>query len=204
MFTVEWKFYFVPDDSDVPPYTPYPTTPYNVTNGRSYYYNNEETGVRNMKEVYDTYCIPVFGSYLSPMGRENKYSCDFLNVGATNISYVVLHEDRPPLTPECCIIGQPFHAPPQDFASSMPVHWTEKVGDVTVDWNAVEDKDAGIFSYGFVSETTSVPFAFYMKGIPWIANWMWQRFTDFKEEEPPASVWEIPEACNTAKVCPGW
>jgi hypothetical protein len=39
-FVVDWKFYFVPDDSDAPPYLPYPTTPYNVTNGRTYYYNN--------------------------------------------------------------------------------------------------------------------------------------------------------------------
>jgi hypothetical protein len=33
-----------------------------------------------MKEVYDQYCIPVFGAPLTPMGRWNKYSCDFLNV----------------------------------------------------------------------------------------------------------------------------
>jgi hypothetical protein len=39
-----------------------------------------ETGERNMKEVYDQYCIPVFGAPLTPMGRWNKYSCDFLNV----------------------------------------------------------------------------------------------------------------------------
>jgi hypothetical protein len=50
-FIVDWKFYFVPDDSDVPPYTPLPTTPYNVTTGRTYYYNNPTTGDRNMKEV---------------------------------------------------------------------------------------------------------------------------------------------------------
>ena len=33
-----------------------------------------------MKEVYDEYCIPVFGNPLSSMGHGNKYSCDFLNV----------------------------------------------------------------------------------------------------------------------------
>lgn len=157
-----------------------------------------------MKEVYDEYCIPVFGAPLTSMGHSNKYSCDFLNVssasfvhpqvyhfrclvqvGATNTSYVVLHADRPPHTPECCIIGQPFHGPPQDFAKLMPVHWTDKVGDIEVDWNAVYDKlvihnfesdetydecvffyiyrDAGIFSYGFRTDSESVPFAFYMK-----------------------------------------
>lgn len=40
-FVVDWKFYFVPDDSDVPPYTPLPKTDYNVTTGKTYYYNNE-------------------------------------------------------------------------------------------------------------------------------------------------------------------
>lgn len=79
-FIVDWKFYFVPDDSDTPPYLPLPTTPYNVTTGRTYYHNDPVTGVRNMKEVYDEYCIPVFGNPISPMGHGNKYSCDFLNV----------------------------------------------------------------------------------------------------------------------------
>lgn len=79
-FIVDWKFYFVPDDNDVPPYLPLPTTPYNVTTGRTYYHNDPVTGERNMKEVYDEYCIPVFGNPISPMGHGNKYSCDFLNV----------------------------------------------------------------------------------------------------------------------------
>ncbi len=116
----------------------------------------------------------------------------------------MLHADRPPKAPECCIIGKPIHAPPQDFAKLMPIHWTETVGNVDVDWNAVYDKDAGIFSYGFVSNTTSIPFAFYMKGVPWIANWMWQSFYNFREIQPPNLVWEIPEACATAEACPGW
>jgi hypothetical protein len=44
--------------------------------------------------VYDQFCIPVFGDPSSPMGAANNYSCDFLNVGATNTSFVVLHDDR--------------------------------------------------------------------------------------------------------------
>ena len=149
-FTVDWKFYFVPDDTDAPPYTPLPTTPYNMTTGKTYYvtdpgesqqsyhvsttsyfvleaycdtnnlssrYMSEPhimsshceppplllvcclppsscllshvsfllspsavTGDHNMKEVYDSYCIPVFGALSSPMGRRNDFSCDFLNV----------------------------------------------------------------------------------------------------------------------------
>lgn len=65
-------------------------------------------------------------------------------------------------------------------------------------------RDAGVFSYGFVAESKSTPFAFYMKGVPWIANWMWQSFANFREELPPAEVWEVPAACEKAVACPGW
>lgn len=61
-------------------------------------------------------------------------------MGATNISYVVLHKDKPRNAPDCCIIGKPFHAPPPDFSTLMPIHWTAKVADVAVDWNAIYDK----------------------------------------------------------------
>ena len=93
-----------------------------------------------MKEVYDEYCIPVFGNPLVPMGKGNHYSCDFLNVGITNTSYVVLHEDRPATAPECCVIGRPFHAPPRDFSNLMPIQSTSPVGDTMIDWSAVYDK----------------------------------------------------------------
>ena len=43
-----------------------------------------------------------------------------------------------------------------------------------------------------------------MKGVPWIANWMWQKFSNFKDETPPASIWEIPAVCAKAVACPGW
>lgn len=65
-------------------------------------------------------------------------------------------------------------------------------------------RDAGIFSYGFETDSESIPYAFYMKGVPWIANWMWQRFTNFRAEMPPEDVWTIPSACRTAVACPGW
>ncbi len=45
-------------------------------------------------QVYDQFCIPVFGDPTNPMGAANNYSCDFLNVGATNTSFVLLHDDR--------------------------------------------------------------------------------------------------------------
>lgn len=40
-YTIEWEFYFVPDDNDAPPYNPYPTSPYNKTLGKTFYFNDE-------------------------------------------------------------------------------------------------------------------------------------------------------------------
>jgi hypothetical protein len=204
-FIVDWNMYFVPDEADAPPYNPLPKTAFNVTRGTTYYHVvDEATGLRNMKETYETFCIPVFGDPNATMGSTNNYSCDFLNVGSTNTSYVVLHDDRPPGAPECCIIGRPFHPPPPDFHRAMPVKWNSDVGPVNVDWGAVWDIDAGIFNYGFVANSTAVPFAFYMEVVPWVAYWAWQPFSQWRPVVPPADVWSIPDACLTAEVCPGW
>lgn len=61
-FVVDWKMYFVPDPSDTPPYYPLPKTAYNVTRGRTWYHIVDAAkDVRNMRESYYDYCIPVFG-----------------------------------------------------------------------------------------------------------------------------------------------
>lgn len=43
-----------------------------------------------------------------------------------------------------------------------------------------------------------------LQGIPWIANWMWQRFENFLPDTPPEQVWVIPPSCSAAEACPGW
>jgi hypothetical protein len=50
-FIVEWEFYFVPDDSDIPPYNPLPSTPYNVTHGRTYYFNDPGQGIISLSSL---------------------------------------------------------------------------------------------------------------------------------------------------------
>merc|ERR1712080_668121 len=86
----------------------------------------------------------------------------------------------------------------------MPRHWSARGDDTWVDWGAVWDKEAGIFAYGFEAENVDVPYAFYMKGVPGIAAWMWQRFQNLRRVEPDLTVWQLPEACETARPCPGW
>merc|ERR1712228_269133 len=124
------------------------------------------------------------------MGQRNDFSCDFINI--LNTSYVIMHSSRPQGVPRCCIIGRPFHPPPRNF-HARPKRWTASVGGAQVDWGAVWDNDAGIFNYGFKADTRDVPFAFYMKGVPQIAEWMWQKFYNLSRGEPQMHIWEIPE-----------
>ena len=60
------------------------------------------TGIRNMREDYDEYCIPVFGTLL-PMGTGNKYSCSFINVS------VILHDSLPKVYGPCPLIPHTPH-----------------------------------------------------------------------------------------------
>jgi len=196
-FVVDWEFVFVHREDDAPPYLPHPRTPFNITRGRTWY---STSGSALMRESYETYCIPVFAEGV--MAMRNDFACDFINVD--NASFVITHEDRPIGVPPCCIIGEPFHPPPRNFHTRMPRHWRSKVGDVQVDWGAVWDKEAGIFAYGFEGKSVDVPFAFYMKGVPWMAAWMWQRFQNFERVEPDPAVWELPKTCEIARPCPGW
>uniref|UniRef100_A0A7S2TPM8 Uncharacterized protein n=1 Tax=Lotharella oceanica TaxID=641309 RepID=A0A7S2TPM8_9EUKA len=211
-FSVEWTFQFVRDDDDAPDasgaYTP--TTPFNVTTWRTVYDARRGGPDRQMTEIYDNYCIPVFGDPSSPMGSRNDFACQFLNVNQA--AYVLSWKSGdpsrktppPPGIPACCIIGEPFHPPPRNFSHRMPVNWNARVeGGLSVDWSAVYDKDAGIFAYGFEDES-SVPHAFYMKGVPWLASWMYQRFAHFQAGvEPPASFWDLLQSCAGATACPG-
>jgi len=203
-FIMDWQMYFVPDIKDVPPYPDgKPTSPYNVSNGKTYYRTDATSGEVSMIESYESYCIPVFGDPNSSMGSQNHYSCDFINSALTQTAYVVLHEDRPQGSPKCCIIGTPFHPPPPDFTEKMPVKWIANNGNDQVAWNAVYDNEAGIFNYGF-SVDTKIPYGFYMMGVPWIANWMWQSFSNFQEVVPDEHLWDLPNECFSAIACPGW
>eukprot|EP00164_Ancoracysta_twista_P006609 GFYU01009233.1.p1 GENE.GFYU01009233.1~~GFYU01009233.1.p1 ORF type:complete len:341 (-),score=75.81 GFYU01009233.1:47-1069(-) len=207
-FVMQWTMMFVYDDADVPPYSPVPKTSFNVTTGRTFYHVIDEN-TRNMREQYDKYCIPVFGDPSSPMGSRNDFSCDFINVGVTNTSYVVTHSDRPEGVPECCIIGKPFHPPPPDFAKNMPLQYRQTMHAGTTyeeltDSYCVYDQDAGPFCYSFNTHT-GAPTSFMMKGVPWLASWLWQKFYNFQPDvQPSEDTWELPDSCSVATACPGW
>ena len=115
-YTVEWTFYYISDSDYIPPYFPFPRRNFTATSGRTYYDDTTSQG-RCMREVYDSRCIPIF--FTDVLSPNNNFSCDFLNVGATQTAYLILHDDRPKGAPECCIIGQPFHAPPRNFSDNL-------------------------------------------------------------------------------------
>ena len=137
---MDWDMYFIPNISFAPPYPLLPATPMNVTRGKTYYHvvNSE---VRSMRETYDSYCIPVFGPFTS-----NNFGCSFINANAaaTNgTSYVLFDESRPASVPECCVIGKPFHPPPQNFTHGMPLQYRDAGAGELIDWSVVWDNQAG-------------------------------------------------------------
>jgi len=205
-FTTDWDMYFVFDVNYAPPYDPIPIGPnINVTLGQTYY-DTTYQGQGAMREVYNQRCIPIFFSGV--FAANNNFSCDFLNVASSKTSYLITHDDIPIGAPECCIIGQPFHPPPVNFAANMTEKSSQTIDGVKVDFSAISLPDAGIFSLGFVSNSTSqdysTPYVFYMMGAPQIASWLYQKFKNFVVEKPDGKWWEIPDSCNDAVVCPGW
>jgi len=205
-FTTQWDMYFVYDANNAPPYDPIPIGPnITVTHGQTYY-DTTYQGLGAMREVYSTRCIPIF--FTGVFSANNNFSCDFLNVASTQTAYMITHDDRPIGAPECCIIGQPFHPPPVNFASNMTDKSSQTIGGIQVDWNAITLPDAGIFNFGFVANSTSqgfsTPYVFYMMGAPQVASWLYQKFENFAPEHPSEKWWKIPESCDEAVVCPGW
>lgn len=222
-FKMDWKMYFVANNDDPPPYNSSsgPSSPYNYTLGTTWYdfkYNNGKGAA--LREQYKSKCIPIFSQ--GSLSKTNNYSCDFINVvnntndmyneytnnsNFTGAAYVVFHEDRPLGAPECCIVGKPFHPPIRDFSHGLSVKYQTITDDKVVDWSAIWLNDSGIFSFGFLNNSPKeygIPFAFYFRGIPWIANWCYQLFSNFTIEEPNNNVWTLPDACSSAQACPGW
>jgi len=211
-FTTQWTFYYIDDYDYAPPYDPLPTRNFTFSTGQTYYDVNYEGG--SMIEVYNQRCIPIW--YTGPLAPNNNFSCDFINIGSTQTSYLVLHEDKPVGAPDCCIVGQPFHSPPPDFIRNFTNISYQTIDGVNVDWFSVVLDDAGLFSYGFVNNSLtpplswSTPYAFYMVGLSMDSSsninpiWMYQVFERFQDTTPDNSRWSIPSVCKYALPCPGF
>ena len=88
-----------------------------------------------MIEVYKERCIPIF--FDGPFAANNNFSCNFLNVASTQTAYFITHDDRPPNSPECCIIGYPFHPPHPTFMKNFTDFSTQNIQGVQVDWGTL-------------------------------------------------------------------
>jgi len=202
-FSMDFTMYFSPDANYNPPYDPIPTRNFTSTKGKTYYDMKYRGGA--MRESYLEKCIPIFFS--GPFSKNNNWKCDFINVADTNTAYFVTHDDRPVDAPPCCIIGRPFHPPHPTFSANMTSKSSSVIDGVPVDWTSLSLTDSGPFSFGFVANNTeewSYPYAFYFLGVPFIAPWVYQTFSNFVHEKPSENVWKIPDFCENAKPCPGF
>jgi len=205
-FITQWHFYYVFDLNYPPPYNPFPTHNYTVTKGQTYYDAHYKGGA--MREVYNERCIPIW--FAGPLAANNNFSCDFINIAAEQTAYLLLHDDKPPGAPECCIVGQPFHPPPVNFVRNFTEQSSQIIQGVAVEWYSTTLQEEGIFSYGFVANHTSdwsTPYAFYMMGIMGVPSqplWMYQYFEGFQSKTPDNDIWQYPQSCNGAKACPGF
>jgi hypothetical protein len=169
-----------------------------------------------MREHYYNSCISIF--FDGPLHSNTSYSCDFIISNEVQIGYLILHDDRPQGAPECCIIGQPFHAPPRHFFDHLYLNkWSKQIDEskdgspFIVDWGGLTLPDAGLFAYGYHRDpypgaNFSIPYAFFFTGNPdQMSSWQYQRFYNFDPTyQSNAKDFQIPLSCATATVCPGW
>jgi len=219
-FVMDFKIYFF-DSDEYPPSIPGENVTHTVGYGRSFY--DVDVGGGFMRESYYNRCLPIFPA--PPLMANNNYSCDFYTLNNNNTAYMVLHDDKPEGAPDCCVIGNPFRCPPQDFFQNLPIKrqsiepfnnavepGSEGPNDTQViDWSTVNVTGMKEVLYGFVNDydgSQSVPFAFLFRGGPWIknANWCYQRFYKFNSTRPSPDEYSVPSSCSQDDVtwCPGW
>ena len=224
-FTMDFIILFVNNEDDPPPYlddTP-TNSDYEIGIGNVYY--DVDIGGGFMREHYDTKCLPIFPDepFAVLDSSDNLYarinfSCDFYTLNDNNTAYTVFHDDRPEGAPECCIIGNPFRAPPYDWFQNLPSKWQYQpftTSDEFVDMRNGYLIDMKNVSYGFWNELIespvdgekySAPFVFYFTGLP-PYPWLYQRFYNVTIVDGiNLDDARLPNSCLNESVtwCPGW
>jgi hypothetical protein len=179
-----------------------PEPPYATSRMEAYY----DWSKHAMREVYHDLCVPIFLA-------GSNWACDFLNVNG--VAYLIQHKDRAKGQPACCIFRKPWSPPAPNFLkhSGFPYLSNTTYGEERVHWWQSTDVPidvGGPFGYGYTEDPATgelTPRAFYFGGL-WnfangsigVANTV-QYFDDFRAEVPPASVFDVPEACESAAQC---
>eukprot|EP01112_Ceratiomyxa_fruticulosa_P006984 TRINITY_DN1799_c0_g1_i2.p1 TRINITY_DN1799_c0_g1~~TRINITY_DN1799_c0_g1_i2.p1 ORF type:complete len:242 (-),score=45.07 TRINITY_DN1799_c0_g1_i2:205-930(-) len=197
-FVTNWTIYNVLDASYQLPYfnnTP-PTGSFYTGTGATFY----DWSRMSMREEYYDFCVPIFESGYN-------WTCDFLNT--KNVSYLILHEDRPKGYPSCCIFAKPFFPPAPNFIEvanitfniSVPI-WADNEKMWEAWWMLPAPDIGGPFGIGwsgvFEKDEEPSPRAFFFGGIP---GWVQQVYFNWENDLPDDKVWQIPDDCLTAQMC---
>jgi len=219
-FVMDFKVYLF-DSDEFPPRIPGDNVTHSIAYGRTFYDIDVAGGF--MRESYYNRCLPIFPG--SPLDS-GTYSCDFYTLNDHNTAYTVFHDDKPEGAPNCCVLGNPFRCPPQDFFEKLPVRFQsvepfnnaaepgteDPSAEQVIDWRTANlTATMKEVAYGFVNEyngSRNVPFAFLFRGGPWVANagWCYQRFYHFEARRPSVNASVLPASCLEDEVtwCPGW
>ena len=195
-FSMDWHIYTFGNQSTPPINAPFNPNIRLRGTGKTYY------DIENWKmlEVYNDFCIPIF----TLPTRNFNFPCKFLNVN--NISYLI-NIGKPTLErPECCIFQKDFHPPLQTFAVDTNMSF---LGSYLIqnEWSQVFWLDGPMpapFFYGWKQEQSvggyPVPSMFSFPTVP-PEDWTQQDFFNYKFERPDPSVFNLPNACASAKMC---
>lgn len=180
------------------PYSTTPIVPFNFTRGVTYTNFNYRGG--SQREEYKNRCIFIFPNYTP------NWPCDFISVGEEKTGYLINHGELPEGIPRCCTMGKGFHAPPKEFTKIMTYNGSSIFSDGREYIRfGTSLPNAGSFEYSFWNipitkndETYYEPSFFLMTGFrsggtPVNIS---QQFKNFRNEAPPDSVFDIPDACR--------
>jgi len=205
-FTMHWTFYYIEESEDVED-APYkynlPQSLYRSSRGITYSNSNYRSG--SQKEYYLDRCIPIWDGDLN-------FPCEFINVNEEKKGYVIAH-NSPSDFPACCLIGDPFYRPADNFTDKMLYGGIQKYPNINKEYLSFYNNFpdiGGLFEYTFWNEpkkfnnkTYYTPAYFKFKGVN--NQWVFQRFYDFSTSKPSDDVFDIPEICRgEIPFCPGF
>ena len=191
-YSMSWNIYLIGENVSVP-IDPSRDPILRKGTGKTFY-NWEH---RQMLEVYETFCIPIFELPTTDF----NFRCKFLNTNETVYLLVQGSETRPP----CCIFSQNFHPPLPTFArdNKLVYNGTYSLEQGEYDAYWLNIPLPGPFLYGWYKNATDGVRAPSLFAFPTVPPQVWtqQDFFDFKVERPDPSVFEVPDYCADAKPC---
>jgi len=180
-FSMEWQMFEFPPNQR----PPWPTLPVSHSSfrGQTFY----DWDRKSMTEIYPERCIDIF-----PSGRD--FPCQFLSV--RDRTFFITFRSGITADPDSCCLWRKegFWAPRPDVLFTMRFDQSMGAQGQKTDWWVWEIPLPGPFGYG-LSHDRLEPVAFWF---PTLSGWVFQRFSHFSSQVPPAQSFEIPKLCRSA------